>query len=95
MNGIIIKVEYGYNRKHTHPDKLYLLLIIQQCNGWYSNQYYKGERTGEVLRHFGEDTIQKLQHKTVELHEMPNNSMNPDRIRLYYKDEWLENDNRE
>lgn len=91
--GIIISVDYGFGMKYDDEDEFYLMLEIKQTNNWQCCQYFHNDNIRKVLEHFNEKKINKLLYKTVELGEMPNSTLNPNRIRYTLADDWLYNDN--
>lgn len=92
--GIIISVDYGFGMKYGDEDEPYLMLEIKQTNNWQCFQYFHNDNIRKVLEHFNEKKINKLLYKTVELGEMPNSTLNPNRIRYTLADDWLYNDNK-
>lgn len=92
--GIIISVDYGFGMKYGDEDEPYLMLEIKQTNNWQCCQYFHNDNIRKVLEHFNEKKINKLLYKTVELGEMPNSTLNPNRIRYTLADDWLYNDNK-
>lgn len=91
--GIIIKVDYGYV-KYGDEDEPYIILNIKQTNNWECYQYFHKDKFKDLLDHFRVKKISELLHKTVELGEMPNSTMNPNKIRYTLNDDWLYNDNK-
>lgn len=60
IEGIIIRVDYGYGMKYNDPQRLYLKLEIQQFNGAETVQLFREDKIGKLLIQFKRDYTQEL-----------------------------------
>ena len=60
IEGVIIRVDYGYGMKYNDPESLYLKLEIQQFDGAESVQLFRGDKIGKLLIQFKHEYSKEL-----------------------------------
>ena len=103
VEGVILRVDYGYGMKFTDPENLYLKLEIMQFDGEESIQLFGQDKVGKLLLQFkgdyrGELSLSHLKHRRIFLLASKKTNGILDAIAKlppskYPQYSWIENDN--